>query len=73
MVSVLPSGSVYGGGSSGSCGDPKWGAVNEIQAKNGLAQMTAYDQIDKAPEGRERGITMATAHVEYESPKRHYA
>jgi elongation factor Tu len=38
-----------------------------------MAQFTAYDQIDKAPEERERGITIATAHVEYESDKRHYA
>src|SRR5688500_14021192 len=36
-------------------------------------EFKAYDQIDKAPEERERGITIATAHVEYESPKRHYA
>src|SRR6478672_4779178 len=48
-------------------------AITAIQAKKGLAQFTAYDQIDKAPEERERGITIATAHVEYESPKRHYA
>ena len=39
----------------------------------GLGQMVAFDQIDKAPEERERGITIATAHVEYETPKRHYA
>jgi elongation factor Tu len=48
-------------------------AITAIQAKKGLAQFTAYDQIDKAPEERERGITIATAHVEYESEKRHYA
>jgi elongation factor Tu len=48
-------------------------AITAIQAKKGLAQFTAYDQIDKAPEERERGITIATAHVEYESAKRHYA
>ncbi len=48
-------------------------AITEIQAKKGLAQFMAYDQIDKAPEERERGITIATAHVEYESDKRHYA
>jgi elongation factor Tu len=48
-------------------------AITAIQAKKGLAQFTAYDQIDKAPEERERGITIATAHVEYESQKRHYA
>ncbi len=48
-------------------------AITAIQAKKGLAQYTAYDQIDKAPEERERGITIATAHVEYESAKRHYA
>ncbi len=48
-------------------------AITAIQAKKGLAQFTAYDQIDKAPEERERGITIATAHVEYEIAKRHYA
>jgi len=48
-------------------------AITAIQAKQGLATYTAYDQIDKAPEERERGITIATAHVEYESAKRHYA
>jgi elongation factor Tu len=48
-------------------------AITAIQAKKGLATFTAYDQIDKAPEERERGITIATAHVEYESAKRHYA
>jgi elongation factor Tu len=48
-------------------------AITAIQAKKGLATFTAYDQIDKAPEERERGITIATAHVEYESTKRHYA
>ena len=48
-------------------------AITAIQAKKGMAQFTAYDQIDKAPEERERGITIATAHVEYESAKRHYA
>ena len=39
----------------------------------GLGQMVSFDQIDKAPEERERGITIATAHVEYETPNRHYA
>jgi len=48
-------------------------AITEIQAKKGLAQFVAFDQIDKAPEERERGITIATAHVEYETPNRHYA
>src|SRR5688572_7899892 len=48
-------------------------AITRIQAAQGLAQYMAYDQIDKAPEERERGITIATAHVEYESDKRHYA
>jgi elongation factor Tu len=48
-------------------------AITKTQAKKGLAQFMAYDQIDKAPEERERGITIATAHVEYESDKRHYA
>ena len=48
-------------------------AITTIQAAKGLAQSVAFDQIDKAPEERERGITIATAHVEYESDKRHYA
>jgi elongation factor Tu len=48
-------------------------AITTIQAAQGLAQKVAFDQIDKAPEERERGITIATAHVEYESTKRHYA
>ena len=45
-------------------------AITSIQATKGLAQKVAFDQIDKAPEERERGITIATAHVEYESDKR---
>jgi elongation factor Tu len=48
-------------------------AITSIQARQGMAQKVAFDQIDKAPEERERGITIATAHVEYESTKRHYA
>ena len=48
-------------------------AITEVQAAKGLAQFVAFDQIDKAPEERERGITIATAHVEYESDIRHYA
>ena len=48
-------------------------AITTIQALKGLANKVAFDQIDKAPEERERGITIATAHVEYESPNRHYA
>ena len=48
-------------------------AITSIQATKGLAQKVNFDQIDKAPEERERGITIATAHVEYESDKRHYA
>ena len=48
-------------------------AITMIQSKQGLAQKIAFDQIDKAPEERERGITISTAHVEYESTKRHYA
>jgi elongation factor Tu len=48
-------------------------AITKTQATKKLAQFVAYDQIDKAPEERERGITIATAHVEYESTKRHYA
>ena len=48
-------------------------AITKIQAAKGLGQFVAFDQIDKAPEERERGITIATAHVEYETEKRHYA
>lgn len=48
-------------------------AITKILAKTGGATYTAYDQIDKAPEEKERGITIATAHVEYETQKRHYA
>jgi elongation factor Tu len=48
-------------------------AITQRQGKKGLAEFVPFDQIDKAPEERERGITIATAHVEYESDKRHYA
>jgi len=48
-------------------------AITEIQAAKGLAEFVSFDNIDKAPEERERGITIATAHVEYETENRHYA
>src|SRR4029078_7194421 len=48
-------------------------AITKRQADKGLAEFTPFDQIDKAPEERERGITIAIAHVEYENEKRHYA
>ena len=48
-------------------------AITKILAKTGGATFTAYDQIDKAPEERARGITISTAHVEYETKARHYA
>jgi len=48
-------------------------AVTARQASKGLADAVAFDNIDKAPEERERGITIATAHVEYQSEGRHYA
>ena len=48
-------------------------AITKILAKSGGATFTAYDQIDKAPEERARGITISTAHVEYETKNRHYA
>jgi len=48
-------------------------AITEVLSKIGLADYTPFDQIDKAPEERERGITIATAHVEYQSKTRHYA
>jgi elongation factor Tu len=48
-------------------------AITKVLALSGRAQYTAYDNIDKAPEERSRGITINTAHVEYETEKRHYA
>jgi elongation factor Tu len=48
-------------------------AITEVQSKAGLADFITFDQIDKAPEERERGITIATAHVEYQTENRHYA
>src|ERR1700742_191717 len=48
-------------------------AITKILAAQGKANYTAYDQIDKAPEEKARGITISTAHVEYETDKRHYA
>ncbi len=48
-------------------------AITKVLAQKGMASFMAYDQIDKAPEERERGITIATAHVEYQTEKRHYA
>jgi len=48
-------------------------AITKVLAKSGRATFLAYDQIDKAPEERERGVTINIAHVEYETDKRHYA
>ena len=48
-------------------------AITKVLSKRGLADYTTFDQIDKAPEERARGITIATAHVEYETETRHYA
>jgi len=48
-------------------------AITKRQAEKGLAEFTPFDQIDKAPEEKERGITIAIAHVEYETENRHYA
>ncbi len=48
-------------------------AITQVLASKGLADFVAFDSIDKAPEERERGITISTAHVEYETPNRHYA
>ncbi|MEB3200945.1 MAG: elongation factor Tu [Synechococcaceae cyanobacterium] len=48
-------------------------AITSVLAKKGMAKAQAYDQIDGAPEERERGITINTAHVEYETDNRHYA
>ena len=48
-------------------------AITKTQASKGLAEVMAFDSIDKAPEEKARGITISTAHVEYESEARHYA
>src|SRR5262245_29161621 len=48
-------------------------AITKILAESGKAKYTAYDEIDKAPEEKARGITISTAHVEYETDNRHYA
>ena len=48
-------------------------AITKVSADRGLAEFVGYDNIDKAPEERARGITISTSHVEYESPARHYA
>jgi elongation factor Tu len=48
-------------------------AITEVQSKRGLADFVPFDSIDKAPEERERGITIATAHIEYQTDARHYA
>ncbi len=48
-------------------------AITEVQSKRGLADFVPFDSIDKAPEERERGITIATAHIEYQTENRHYA
>ncbi|PAC29565.1 GTP-binding protein, partial [Caldifermentibacillus hisashii] len=48
-------------------------AITHVLAKQGKAEARNYDQIDNAPEEKERGITISTAHVEYETDKRHYA
>ena len=48
-------------------------AISEVLSKKGLAETIAFDQIDKAPEEKERGITIAIAHIEYSTENRHYA
>ncbi|MCX7872905.1 MAG: GTP-binding protein, partial [Caldimicrobium sp.] len=48
-------------------------AITRVLSARGLAQWVPFDQIDKAPEEKARGITIQLAHVEYESEKRHYA
>jgi elongation factor Tu len=48
-------------------------AITRVQSEQGFAKFSAFDQIDKAPEERDRGITIATSHVEYETESRHYA
>ena len=48
-------------------------AITTVLAKKGLSELKSFDQIDNAPEEKERGITINTAHVEYQTEKRHYA
>src|SRR2546421_10882828 len=48
-------------------------AITKVQASKGMAEFRAFDSIDKAPEEKQRGITISIAHVEYETEKRHYA
>ena len=48
-------------------------AITKVLGLQGLAEATDFDEIDKAPEEKERGITIATAHIEYETVNRHYA
>ncbi len=48
-------------------------AITRVLAKTGLAEYVPFEEIDKAPEEKERGITIATAHVEYQTANRHYA
>src|SRR6266566_3971582 len=48
-------------------------AITTVLSKKGLAEARAFDTIDNAPEERERGITIAVSHVEYQTEKRHYA
>jgi elongation factor Tu len=48
-------------------------AITKRQSSKGFAQAKAFDEIDNAPEEKERGITISTSHVEYETPSRHYA
>src|SRR3989304_1388968 len=48
-------------------------SITEVLSKKGLAEYIPYDQIDKAPEERERGITISIAHIEYQTTNRHYA
>src|SRR3979411_2279754 len=48
-------------------------AITKVQASKGMAEFRAFDSIDKAPEEKQRGITISIAHVEYETERRHYA
>ena len=48
-------------------------AISAVLSQKGLAELKDYDNIDNAPEEKERGITIATSHIEYETEKRHYA
>src|SRR5256886_14581752 len=60
-------------GRLGSGKPPRTAAITKVLSKKGFAEFRSFDSIDNAPEEKARGITIAPAHVEYETDKRHYA